>query len=258
MKLYFKYLSMHIKAQAQYKSSFLLTLLGQFLGSFSAFIGIYFLMERFNKVEGFTFSQILLCFATVQLSISLAECFMRGFDAFSGLLSNGEFDRMMVRPRGLVFQVAASKIEFSRLGKLVQAIIVFAYALPASGIAWTAGRALTLLGMIAGGVSVFTGLFLIYASLCFFTTEGLEFINIFTDGGREFGSYPFVIYGKAILGFFTYVIPLALIQYYPLLYLLGMSQNPLYMLLPLLGLVFLLPCYGIWRIGLRHYRSIGS
>ncbi len=208
-------------------------------------------MEGFHQPD-------TLCFATVQLSISLAECFMRGFDAFSGLLSNGEFDRMMVRPRGLVFQVTASKIEFSRLGKLVQAI-VFAYALPASGIAWTAGRVFTLLGMIAGGVSVFTGLFPhLCASLCFFTTEGLEFINIFTDGGREFGSYPFVIYGKAILGFFTYVIPLALIQYYPLLYLLGMSQNPLYMLLPLFGLVFLLPCYGIWRIGLRHYQSTGS
>lgn len=33
-----------------------------------------------------------------------------------------------------------------------------------------------------GGVC---GLFIVYAALCFFTTEGLEVMNIFTDGGRE-------------------------------------------------------------------------
>lgn len=258
MKLYLKYLFMHIKSQAQYRASFLLTIFGQFLGSLSAFIGIYFLMDRFSNLQEFTFSQVLLCFATIQLSISLAECFMRGFDSFSSVLSNGEFDRMMVRPHGLIFQVVASKIDFTRLGKLVQALLVFAYALPASGISWTGGKVFVLLSMIAGGVAVFTGLFMIYAALCFFTTEGLEVINIFTDGGREFGSYPLIIYGKAVLFLFTYIVPLALVQYYPLLYLLGRSQSAFTMLLPLFGFFFLLPCYGIWKIGVRHYKSTGS
>lgn len=73
---------------------------------------------------------------------------------------------------------------------------------------------------------------MIYASLCFYTTEGLEFMNIFTDGGREFGRYPFRVYGEGVLKFFTYIIPLALFQYYPLLFLLGRSSNRLLMLCP--------------------------
>nr|MDD6336463.1 ABC-2 family transporter protein [bacterium] len=91
-----------------------------------------------------------------------------------------------------------------------------------------------------------------------FTTEGLEVFNILTDGGREFGQYPLSIYGKGVLKFFTFIVPLALVQYYPFLYLIGQSTNPVYPLLPLAGAVFILPCYGIWRIGLRHYRSTGS
>ena len=258
MGLYFKYFTIHLKSQMQYKTSFFLTLAGQFLTSFSAFLGIYFMFERFHQVDGFTFSEVLLCFAVVLIAFSLAECFARGFDAFSGMISNGEFDRIMVRPRNEIFQVLASKLELSRIGKLVQAVIVFAYAIPTSGVRFTIDKIFMLILMIASGVIIFSGLFIIYAALCFFTTEGLEFMNIFTDGGREFGRYPLSIYGGGVLKFFTYVIPLALFQYYPFLYLIGRSDNVLYMLLPFIGVLFLIPCYAIWRIGLKHYKSTGS
>ena len=50
-------------------------------------------------------------------------------------------------------------------------------------------------------------------------------MNVLTDGGREFGTYPYSIYGDGILKFLTYVIPLALFQYYPLLYLLDKKRT---------------------------------
>ena len=258
MKLYLKYFSIHLRSQMQYKASFILTMLGQFLVSFSMFLGIYFMFLRFNQVEGFTYSEVLLCFAIVLMAFSIAECFARGFDSFSSMISNGEFDRIMVRPRNEIFQVLSSKIELSRIGKLIQAVIVFAYAIPTSGVIWSADKIITMLLMIISGVIVFSGLFIIYASICFFTIEGLEFMNIFTDGGREFGKYPFSIYGNEVLKFFTYIIPLALFQYYPFLYLIGREQSIIYMLLPLAGMLFLIPCYTFWRIGIRHYKSTGS
>jgi len=112
--------------------------------------------------------------------------------------------------------------------------------------------------MLAGGVTVFFGLFVIYASLCFFTLEGLEFMNVFTDGGREFGRYPYSIYGESVLRFLTFGIPLALFQYYPLLYLTGRSANLLYMFTPVIGCLFLILCLLIWRLGVRHFKSTGS
>ena len=258
MKLYFRYLSIHLKSQMQYKTSFFMTVLGQFITSLSAFLSIYFLMSRFYTVKDFSYNEVLLCFATVLMAFSLAECFARGFDTFSGMIGNGEFDRIMVRPRNEIFQVLASRIELTRAGRFLQAVIVFIYAIPTSGITWTFGKILTLMLMIISGMVIFSGLFLIYAALCFFTTEGLEFMNIFTDGGREFGRYPLSIYGEEILKFFTYVVPLALFQYYPLLYLTGRSENIMYMFFPVIGFLFILPCYFIWRIGVRHYKSTGS
>lgn len=258
MRLYFKYLGIQLRCQMQHKGSFFLNMLGQALSSLTTFFGVYFMFLRFNTVAGFTYAEVLLCFAAVLLSFSAAECFGRGFDVFSRMLGNGQFDRILVRPRNEVFQVLGTNTDFTRLGRFLEAVVVFIWAIPHCGVLWTWDKVLVLALMLVCGTLVFIGLFIVYAALCFFTTEGLEFINIFTDGGREFGRYPFSIYGEGALKFFTFGVPLALFQYYPLLYLLGRTGHWWYALLPLASLLFLIPCLLLWKLGVRHFRSTGS
>jgi len=258
MRLYMKYFQMHLKSQMQYKTSFYFTVIGQFLASFTVFLGVYFMFSLFEEVEGFTFSEVLLSFAVMLMAFSLAEMLGRGFDIFPRMLGNGQFDRALVRPRSIIFQTLAMQIDFTRLGRFTQALLVFVYAIPTSDVLWTPDRIFTLFLMVVCGSLVFFALFMIYAAFSFFTIEGLEFMNIFTDGGQQFGRYPFSIYGEGILRFLTFVIPLALIQYYPLLYLLGREDSLLYMFAPLISTLFLLPAYGFFRFGLRKYKSTGS
>lgn len=256
--LYIKMTGVHLKSQMQYRLSFFLTTLGQFITSFTAFFGISFMFSRFHAVEGFTYEEVLLCFSVVVMAFSLGEMAGGDFAAFPSMIGNGEFDRALVRPRSLLMQVLAPKMDFTRLGLLLQAVLVLCYAVPKSGVAWTWGKALTLCTMILSGSILFFSLFLIYAACAFFTLEGLEFFNFFTYGGRKFGNYPFSIYGKNALFFLTFVIPLALFQYYPLLYLLDRERSALFALLPLVGMLFLAPSYALFRLGLRHYKSTGS
>lgn len=258
MKLYFKYVSMLLKCQMQYKASFIMTTLGQFLVSFTTFLGIYFMFSRFNSVNGFAFPEVLLCFSIVLMAFSITECFVRGFDVFPRLIQSGDLDRILVRPRNEIFQVLTSNIDFSRIGRLLQAILMFVYAVPISGIVWSFDKVITVVLMLIGGIAIFSALFVLYAGISFFTIEGLEFMNIFTDGGREFGKYPLSIYGEGVLRFFTYIIPLALFQYYPLLYLIGRSDNMGLIFLPLIGFAFLIPCYAFFKFGIRKYKSTGS
>lgn len=258
MKLYKKYFSIHLKGAMQYKVSFFLTMISQFFVSFEVFLGVFFMFQRFHSVEGFTYSQVLLCYSVVLFQFYLAEFFFRGFDRFSAMLGNGEFDRILVRPRNTVFQVLTSRMDFVRIGRLLQGIVLLPYAMATAGVRWDAFKLLTLLFMILGGTLFFAGVFVIGASLSFFTTQGLEVVNVFTDGIKEHGKYPLSIYGKNVLRFCTFVVPYALVQYYPLLYLLGRETTPFYMILPLLSAWFLLPCYLVWRIGLKHYKSTGS
>lgn len=258
MKLYWRYFLIHVKSQMQHKSSFVMLIIGQFLAAFTAFLGMYYMMSRFYQVDGFTLNEVVISFAIISLAFALAEMFARGFDEFSIIIGNGEFDRMLTRPKNLILQVLGSRIELSRIGRVLQAVLIFAFVLPSSDIQWNGLNILTLCFMVFGGIVVFSSLFLLYASLCFFTIEGLEFLNIFTDGGREFGQYPFSIYGEIVLKFVTFVVPLALVQYYPLLFLLGRSDDIRLAFVPLLACLFVIPCYGAWRLGLKHYKSTGS
>lgn len=255
--VYGKYVSMHVKSAMEHKVSFFLNCLGQFLTSFNVFLGVYFMLQRFHSVEGFTFEEVLLCYGVVLMSFSLSEAFARGFDSFAGLIRKGEFDRIMVRPRNEIFQVLGSRIEFSRIGRILQAAVMLGYGMVKSPVSWNIYKMIVVFLMILGGVCVFFGIYLIYAAICFFSTEGLEVMNIFTDGVREYGKYPLSIYGKRVLTIVTFVIPYGLAWYYPMLYLFGRGSF-LYGLFPVPASLFIIPCLGAWKFGLKRYRSTGS
>ena len=258
MKLYLKYLKIHIQSVMEHKTSFFLTMTAQVMTTVTAFLGIYFMFLRFHSVGGFSYQEVLLGYSVVLFAFALAETFARGFDAFGSMISNGQFDRIMVRPRNEIFQVLATKVEFTRIGKLIQAFFMMLYVVLTSDIVWTAYKVAVVVLMTVGGAVMFSGLFMVYAALRFFTTEGLEFLNIFTDGGRELGKYPIGIYGNGVLKFFTCLVPLAMVQYYPLLYLTGRDSRMIAGLCPIAGIVFLIPCYVLWRFGVRHFTSTGS
>jgi len=257
VKLYFKFIAVHLKSAMAYKASFFLSALGQMLISLNVYLGVVFLLNRFGTVGGYALPELTVCYGVIVLAASLAECFGRGFDAFAKILSQAQFDRLLVRPRGLVFQVLCQDMKPTNFARVLQGALMLTYGIRMGTIDWTAGRALTLAAMVLCGGALFFGLYLINAALCFFTLEGLEVLNIFTNGVPEYGKYPFDIYGKGILWLLTLVVPMALVQYWPLQYLLGRGPG-WYGALPLLALLFLIPCAAAWRFGVAHYRSTGS
>ena len=258
MKLYLKCLSMHLKSRMAYKRSFFFSILGNFLVSFTSFLWMYFLLDRFGSVAGYTLGECLLSAGVILTSFSLAECFFRGFDSFGVIVREARLDRMLLRPRGLVMQVLCERIELSRVGRLVQGLFMLVWGVRLAPVPFTAYHYLVLTLMSVCGAALFSALFVIYAAICFFTLEGLEFMNVFTDGAREYGAYPLDVYGRGALKFCTYVIPYALFQYYPLMYLIGRTDNWAWGLLPLAAPLFLVPAWLLWRVGVRKYTSAGS
>lgn len=258
MKLYLKFFSMHLKSRMAYKKSFFFSIIGQFLTSFTSFLAVWFLFDRFNVVKGYTVSECMLCAGVIAVTFALAEMFFRGFDSFQGIISNMQFDRLLLRPRSLIFQMMCHTIEFGRIGRIVQGAMMLVYGIIVTEIAWTPDKIAVLIFMIAGGTALFAALFIFHAAVCFFTIEGIEFMNVFTYGAREYGSYPADVYGSAVLKFCTYVIPYALIQYYPLTYLLGRTDRVIFGLLPIASAWFLIPCLALWKYGVRKYKSTGS
>ncbi|MDE7250434.1 MAG: ABC-2 family transporter protein, partial [Lachnospiraceae bacterium] len=178
MKLYFKYASVCTQSVMQYKLSFLLMIIARFLIAFCELIAIKFLFSGFAQIKGYTYGDILLCFSVIQMSFTFAELFGNGFKAFSGMVRGGDFDRMMVRPRGLLFQVIGSRFEVGRTGPLLTALITLVLGIRHSQITWNIMTVWTMGAMIIGGTLLFSGLFILEASFCFFSIEDTSLMNV--------------------------------------------------------------------------------
>jgi ABC-2 type transport system permease protein len=71
------------------------------------------------------------------------------------------------------------------------------------------------------------------------------------------------IYNVWLRRFFTYVVPLACVTYFPVVGILGVedplgSSYPVQLLAPLAGVIFLAVALLVFRFGVRHYTSTGS
>ena len=260
MKLYAKYISLLLKSQFQYKVSFLLTVLTQFIQPFALFAGIYLLFERFGNIKGWTLYEVFMCHSVVGVCFALSTCVARGFDVFANMIRTASFDRILVRPRGTILQVLGSSLDLKRTGHLMQAAIVLFIAISGADISWDFARVVMLINMILGGSVIFSGVYMLQATAAFWTIEALEVGNVFTHGMKEHASYPLSIFPKWITVFFTFIIPFGTINYLPLQYLLGKIDGIgwLYALVPLLGALFILPCIMAWRFGVSKYSSAGS
>ena len=261
--LYCRYVTISLRGQMQYRASFVMMAFGNLFATAVEFGGIVALFSRFGSLRGWRLPEIALFYGMVGMAFALAEATGRGFDLFANLIKAGDFDRLLLRPRGTAFQVAAQELQLMRVGRLLQAFVVLLWAATQLHALWTPAKFTLLVLSIAGGACLFYGLLILQATLAFWTVESLEIMNTVTYGGTETAQYPLSIYNPWFRRFFTFVIPLACINYLPsrvLLPTVHASDVPLWAawIAPAIGVAFLLLALQIWQFGVRHYRSTGS
>jgi len=262
--LYGRYAMASIKGQLNYPASFVLLTIGQFLSTIVEFIGIAALFSRFQSLGEWTLAQVALFYGTVNIAFAVADMISRGFDVFGPLfVKTGEFDRLLLRPRATPLQLLGYELRLMRLGRLLQGILVLAIAVSRLDLAWGLAETALLLAAVAGGVAFFLGLVVLQATLAFWTVESLEVANTLTYGGVAAAQYPLEIYHNWFRQFFTFVVPLSCVAYFPIVGILGID-DPLgaprwfLYLSPLFGFVFLAMALIAWRLGERRYASTGS
>ena len=258
MKIYIKSLKLHLKSELEYRASFIISFLSQILIFFTYYFIIIALFSKFNNIKGFTMYEVLLCFSVIQFGYACNEVFARGIDRFDKLIIDGSFDRLLLRPRNLIVQVLCSDSDYVKVSRIIQALIVLFISLYKLNIDWNILRVITLLFMLISSIIIFFGIFLISASYCFYSVQGLEIRNVLTDGGKHMAQYPIGVFKKGFVLFFTYIIPYAFVNYYPLLYFIGKKDNCIYGLSPIIVIIYLIPCIILFYTGVKKYSSTGS
>ncbi len=264
VRLYRRLIGMQVRIQVQYKVNLAVDILTYFGVTSAEFLAIVLYFGTFPTLLGWRIGEVALLTGVMSMSFGFAEMLGAGIDNFSDTIRLGEFDRILLRPVGAFTQVIGSDFRLRRLGRLSEgcaAIILALYLLP--GLQWSWAKVAVLLIGIASGSVIFLSIMLLGATICFWTIETTELINMFTYGGREMLSYPLTIYNAGLQRVFMFIVPLAFGSYVPTCYVLGRPLPfgvPLAAAFatPLVACAFAIVSAYIWHFGVRRYQSTGS
>ena len=262
MKYVIHAVKMHFKSALQYRASLLMQVIAQFVMTGGELLAVVVLLSRFQVVGHWGAGEIMFFFGVMQATFALTELFGRGITSFPWFVQRGDFDALLLRPRPLLVQVMVSQLDPRRLGSFLVGVMAVLVAGARLNIQWTAMKALLLTEVVLGSMLLLLGLFMIEATMSFFSVKSIEMVNILTYGGRSACQYPVDVYPGVLRFLFTYLAPFAMCMHWPVSWILGAPMVTLpvwgYFLTPLAGAAFFAVMVKVWYIGVKHYRSTGS
>lgn len=257
--LYRRLLGARMRADWQYRGSFFLLLTASTLATALDLAVIAVLFSRVDALAGWSGLEVALLYGLGGVAFALSDVFVSQVESVADHIKAGTFDQLLLRPVWPLLQLSAGEFALRRVGRIAQAAVVLAVALAAAGIHWTPGRALLVPLTLASGTAVFSSIWVVAASLAFWTVETQEVGNAFTYGGNHLVQYPIDVLGAWLRWLATFVVPLAFVAYYPAAELLGKRRpaGAAY-LAPAVAGALVLVARAVWRGAVRRYRSTGS
>jgi ABC-2 type transport system permease protein len=261
--VYRRLVGARIRSQYQYRLSFYLFLISQFLITFIDFLAVLVIFTHIPTLGGWSLPEVAFLYGVSGIAFNVADLFVSQVERTSTRIKDGTFDLVLIRPLGSLFQLSSDEFELRRLGKLAQSATVLAYAVSRLTVHWTAGRVAVTIASIGAGSVIFGSIWVIGAATTFWTIDTNEVVNSFTYGGNFLTQYPLQIYGELLRRVLAFVVPLAFVAFFPALYVLGKpdpfhAPAAVHLLSPAVAAVMAIAASLAWRGGVRHYRSTGS
>ena len=262
--LYGRMVAASIRAQLSYPASFAIQTASSFVITIIEFVGVWALFQRFGHIAGWRLGEVALFYGLASVTFAIADAITRGFDVFGSVfVRTGGFDRLLLRPRSPALQLLGYEPRLTRIGRFSQGVIVFGIGMAMSHFVLTPAAVAILAFAVAGGAALFSGLFILQATLAFWTVESLEAVNILTYGGEAAAEYPLNVYARWFRDFLIWGVPIGCVTYLPMLAAMGRADPlgaPAWLtpLAPLAGFAFLGASLFIWGFGVRRYASAGG
>ncbi|HYH02307.1 MAG TPA: ABC-2 family transporter protein [Bacillota bacterium] len=259
-----RYSKLLVKTRFQYKLDAFLLSFAVFCREAVGIIVVYLTLRKFDAINGWRMPEMLFLFSLIFLTYSLLVLFFTGIRDFDSLIHSGSFDRYLLRPQGLLFQVIASKADyFASIGHGSLGVILFLTTAQKVGIVWNLPNIVYYCFSIIGGVMIQAAIFMLFSCFSFWTVKTGNLRGFFFFNARKFAGYPLSIFPGFIQTLLIYIMPFAFVNYFPAQYLLRKPDMAmywdgcLYLTLPI-GVILFGLAYLFWQFGLKHYSSTGN
>ena len=261
--LYLRLVRIALKSRLQYRADFVTGVIGVLVMNIVTLGLIGILVTRFSDLNGWTVWEVVFLYSLWILGHSLYSMFLWHMRTLEDYLVQGTFDQFLLRP-------VSPFVMF--LGREVQYLGVADFAIGAGGISlayvnlglqWGPGHWAFLVLAVLCGAMIETTISLMIACIAFWTGRSRRANQLVMQVNVMVQYYPVDIFGLAFRVVVTGLIPVAFMNYYPALMLLGKLDRIgdwwfLAYMSPVVVVIMIGLAMGVWRLALRQYSSSGG
>ncbi|MGI6668566.1 MAG: ABC transporter permease [Acetivibrionales bacterium] len=265
IKVFFVHTKLIAKITLEYKFHRALVCFAVFCREMISIVTMYLIMIRFVKIKGWDMNEMLFLYSFLFISYSLFVFVFAGIRDFDEMVQMGELDRFLLRPLGLMYQVIASRADIAAtLGHGAVGVILLVKTAGSVGLEWNLRNTLAYIMVILGGTIIQASLFMVSSCFSFWAINTTNMRNLIFFNARRFAAYPLSFYPGPIRNLLIFLLPFAFVNYFPCLFFLDKAEvsmlwgGVLPYLTPVVGILLFCLVSIFWRIGLRHYSSVGN
>lgn len=257
------YIKMAFLSIIEYPSAIIGWLLSNPIQFIVGFATIKFVVAEFGSINGWSYGQLAFLYGLAVISHALSMIFfIQGW--FLGFyVIEGEFDRFLTRPLGVVYQFLFNQINIFGITDLIPGIIVFVYGCVKVGFSPSPANIGMIIVMLIGATLIRGGIYVILGSSAFWTRSANDFGQYTQEIFDKTTMYPLSMYPESLQFILTYIIPIGWVSFYPVSGLLGVEEIGIGSAMSvwitlLVGIVVMCVAGFVFSRGIKRYESAGN
>jgi ABC-2 type transport system permease protein len=263
LRIYYKLIRISMKGRLQYRADFITGIISVILLNAVNLGLIGILVSRFNNLNGWRVWDLVLLYGLWMLSHSMYSMFFYHINTMEDHLIQGTFDQFLVRPLSPLVQFLGREIQYMGFGDILVGVSCLGLAYTKLSLHWGFGEwTFAVLAVFSGTIIEFSIAWMM-ACLAFWVGRSQTAFFVFIRLNLMTQQYPVDIFGSWFRVIVTGLVPVAFMNYYPALVLLGKTEKIgswswLSYMSPVVAIALLALSSQIWRLAIRRYSSSGS
>src|SRR5215216_1459905 len=262
-QLYFRLIQISLLSRMQYRANFIAGIVGLIFWNVINLGLTGVLVTQFTSLKSWTLWELVFLYGLWILGHSLYGLFFSNTSELENYLIEGIFDQFLLRPASPLIQVLGRELQYTEIANAFIGLSCVSLAYAQLGLNWDGWMWGFFLIAVISATAIELAINLLVACSGFWTgrSRGSAFIvNQFYTLVQQ---YPIDIFGTAFRVIVTGVIPVAFMNYYPALTLLGKLDYTqpgwwLGYMSPAVAIVLLGLAKVVWQLALTQYTSSGS
>lgn len=215
IRLYRIFVVQYFKTLLQSRMDFFVGLSGFLISQAAGLAFLYLVFEQIPSMNEWTLEQMLFIYGFAQIPRGIDHLltdnlWMVGWQ----MVVKGTFDKYILRPMNLFFQIVCEKVQFDALGELLIGGVLVGRAVVNGTVSVTALKVVLFVVSAIAGAVIYTSVKLFFAALAFWVKETSPLMTTAYEVA-DFAKYPVEIYSKPIRAVLMTVLPFAFVAYIP-------------------------------------------